>query len=210
MGVHLSKLELLLDRPIFVGFTILDLSKTLMYNFHYNHMKAKYGSRAVLLFTDIDSLTYRVQTEDIYEDMKADADVYDFSDYPKSHPLYSIKNKKVVGKFKDETNGLAPSEFVGLKSKMYSLSCDGKEKKRAKGVSRCVVKRELTHDHYKQCLKKEHVMMSTMKSIRSTNHELYTISLTKKSLSPFDDKRYLLADGVTSLAYGHYKIAGHK
>ena len=86
-----------LNRPIYVGFTVLELSKLHMYNFHYNHMKAKYpyANQLKLLFTDTDSLAYDVKTDDIYEDMAVD-DKYDFSEYPTMHPLYSTLNKGIL------------------------------------------------------------------------------------------------------------------
>ncbi|KAK3711743.1 hypothetical protein QZH41_018479, partial [Actinostola sp. cb2023] len=121
VGVNMKKPSLYLNRPIYVGFCILDLSKTLMYDFHYNVIKQKYGNNATLLFTDTDSLCYNIKTEDIYEDMYEDLDLYDTSEYPRDHVLHSTVNKKVLGKMKDETHGLPIEEFVGLRPKMYSL-----------------------------------------------------------------------------------------
>ena len=96
-AVHLGKVKLLLNKPIYIGLTILDLSKTLMYDFHYNHIKAKYGDKAKLLLTDTDSLLYGITTSDVYLDMKeGGADMFDFSDYPRDHFLHSDKNKKGV------------------------------------------------------------------------------------------------------------------
>ena len=112
-AVNMHKTTLYLNRPIYVVFCILDLSKTLMYEFHYNHIKAKYDNNAKLLFTDTDSLCYEIKTDNIY--------LFGTSDYPPSHPLNSTTNKKVLGKMKDETAGIPIQEFVGLRSKMYSL-----------------------------------------------------------------------------------------
>ncbi len=120
VGVHLRKTKLKLNRPIYLGFSILDLSKTLMYDFHYNHMKAKYGINLQLLLTDTDSLFYSVKTPCVYDDMAEDAGLYDLSNYPQDHPLYDTVNKKVIGKMKDEMGGVPPLEFVGLRAKMYS------------------------------------------------------------------------------------------
>ena len=106
VAVERRKVRLFLNRPIYVGFTVLDLSKHLMYKFHYEHIKVLYpGKLSTLLFTDTDSLTYAIQTEDIYEDMKQHQDRYDFSEYQKEHKCYSTRNRKVVGKFKDELKG---------------------------------------------------------------------------------------------------------
>ena len=127
-AVHCMQASLKLDKPIQVGFSILDLSKTLMYGFHYDYMKEKYP-QCRLLFTDTDSLCYDVPTEDIYKDMAEDADLFDTSDYPKDHFLHSETNKKVLGKMKDECAGIPIEEFVGLRPKMYSMVYGGKEKK---------------------------------------------------------------------------------
>ena len=118
-----------LNRPIYVGFTVLELSKLHMYDFHYNHMKVKYphADQLKLLFTDTDSLAYAVQTENIYEDMASDAATkYDFSEYPINQPLYGTSNRKALGFFKDELNSIPMKEFVGLRPKCYAFLCTGK------------------------------------------------------------------------------------
>ncbi|HRP37489.1 MAG TPA: hypothetical protein PLS50_06815, partial [Candidatus Dojkabacteria bacterium] len=117
VGVSRAKTIVELDKPISVGFAILELSKVLMYDFHYNTMKPKYGENLKLLFTDTDSLCYEVKTDDIYKDMKTMKNLFDFSEYPQDHPLFDPRNKKVIGKFKDETNSTPIQEFVGLRSK---------------------------------------------------------------------------------------------
>ena len=204
-GIHLRKAKLKLNRPIYVGFSILDISKTLMYDFHYSYIKTKYGMKAKLLFTDTDSLCYEIETADIYKDMHADAQHFDTSDYPMDHPLYNLVNKKVLGKMKDECAGVPPSEFVGLRSKMYSLLYNGQEKKTAKGIKKSVVKNSIKHEDYKTTLFGKISQIHTMVQIRSFGHELYTVKLKKTSLSPYDDKRYILENGCDTLAYGHYK-----
>jgi len=207
-AVNLKKTTLKLNRPIYVGFSILDLSKVLMYSFHYEYMLKKYGSKCTLLFTDTDSLCYNVKTDDIYADFQVDLDRFDTSEYPTSHPLYSSANKKVIGKMKDETHGIPIEEFIGLRPKMYSLkySENGNviEKKTAKGISKIVTKRDIRHEHYKNCLNDRKLTVNKMKQIRSENHQLYSIEINKISLSPYDDKRYILEDGITTLAHGHY------
>lgn len=144
-----------------------------MYDFWYNFIKEKYKDGAKLQMTDTDSLLFSCETNDIYEDMKASLDYFDTSDYPGQHFLQSDKNKKVLGKFKDETVGKPISEFVGLRSKMYSFLCDGNvEEKRAKGIAKVTVKKELKHDHYKTILFDESSMICSMSSLRSRRHEL--------------------------------------
>ena len=120
MAVHKIKESLTLNRLAYVGMCILDLSKTLMYDFHYNYIKGKYGDRAKLLFTDTNSLTYEIEAEDVYNDFWNDKYMFDNSDYPENSPYYCNANKKVIGKFKDEACGVPIVEFIALKSKMYS------------------------------------------------------------------------------------------
>lgn len=210
VAVHMLKPRLYLNKPIYLGFTILDLSKELMYDFHYNKIKKKYGTKAKLLFTDTDSLCYSFETDDIYQDMIKNKDWFDTSDYDPKHPLHSTLNKKVLGKMKDETNGVPIQEFVGLKSKMYSLIYEEngnlKGKKTAAGIKKSVTKLHTRHEHYRQCLFNKEIHTSTSTQIRSYDHQLYNISINKRGLSPFDDKRYILDDGISSYAYGHCNL----
>ena len=157
--------------------SILDLSKTLMYDFHYNTIKKEYGNNAKLLFTDTDSLMYEIKTDDVYKDFTkigVKQDCWDNSDYPKDSPYFSAHNKKVIGKFKDEAEGVPIIEFVGLRSKMYSYV-----KENGKGVKKYVIKNKLTHDNFKSVIKKKEQMRHTMNTIRSVKHEI-PISLHMK------------------------------
>ena len=103
VAVHKIKETLKSNRPAYIGMCILDLSKTVMYDFHYNYIKKEYGSRTKLLFTDTDSLTYEIETEDVYKDLRKRKELFDNSDYPKGSPYEFQENKKVIGKFKDES-----------------------------------------------------------------------------------------------------------
>ena len=135
---------------------ILDLSKTLMYDFHYNYIKRKYGGKAKLLSTDTESLMYEIETEDFYKDISADVkDRFDTSDYPSDHPsgIPSRFNKKGLGMFKGEVGGKVIDEFVGLRAKLYSYKMfEGDESKKCKGVKKSVVKKSIAHEDYKKCL----------------------------------------------------------
>ena len=207
VAVHKIKETLTLNRPAYVGMCILDLSKTLMYDFHYNYIKQKYGSKAKLLFTDTDSLTYEIETSDAYQDFWNDKDKFDNSDYPQDSQYFNATNKKVIGKFKDEAAGIPITEFVGLRSKMYSYMKDNdKGGKTAKGIKKNIIKKNITHENYKNVLFNNEQMHHTMKTIRSNLHQLGSYELNKVSLSCFDDKRHIHNNGVTSFAYGHYNI----
>ena len=133
VAIHMKKTKLVFNKPVYLGMCMLDLSKTLMYDFHYNYIKRKYGDKANLLLTDTDSTMYEIQTEDFYRDISADVKYrFDTSNYPPDHPsgIPSGLNKKKLGMFKDEAAGI--DEFVGVRAKLYSIKC--KRVKKAKNV----------------------------------------------------------------------------
>ena len=140
VAVHRTKPVLTLNKPIYVGFSILELSKSLMYEFHYKYIKNKFDAK--LLLTDTDSLLYEIKPTDVYEDFYLDKDLFDLSDYPLHSNVFDPVNKKVIGKMKDEFKGKIIGEFVGLKSEMFSLfSVDDKEVTKAKGVNQKIRQR---------------------------------------------------------------------
>ena len=183
IAVKGAKKVLTLNKPCYIGMCILDLSKTLMYDFHYNTIKKEYGDKAKLLFTDTDSLMYEIKTDDVYRDFKRigeEKDCWDNSDYPKDSPYYSAHNKKVIGKFKDEAEGVPITEFVGLRSKMYAyVKENGKGGMTAKGVKKYVIKNKLTHDNFKNVIAKKDRMRHKMNTIRSTKHIIGTYENTE-------------------------------
>ena len=207
VAVHKIKETLTLNKPAYVGMCILDLSKTLMYDFHYNYIKNKYGDKAKLLFTDTDSLCYEIEAEDVYKDFFNDKEKFDNSDYNKSSKFFDDTNKKVIGKFKDEACGIPITEFVGLRSKMYSYTKhNNKEEKACNGVKRNIVKNDIKHEDYKETIFNGQQMHHKMNNIRSDKHQICSYEINKVSLSCFDDKRYILDDGIQSYAYGHHMI----
>src|SRR6218665_1921029 len=182
VAIHMKRTKLLYNKPIYLGMCILDLSKTLMYDFHYNFIKHKYGDKAKLLFTDTDSLAYEIETEDFYADIANDiSDRFDTSDYPKDHPsgIVSGVNKKVIGMFKDEAAGKQIEEFVGLRSKLYSYIFAKEERKNSKGVKKNVVKKTISNDNYKECLFTRREQLIKTNVIRSYYHDIYTKKLNK-------------------------------
>ena len=209
VSVHMKKTSLTMNKPVYLGMCILDISKIIMLDFHYNYIKPKYGNNAKLLFTDTDSFMYEIQTEDFYKDISGDVrDRFDTSDYPENHPsgIPTGINKKVLGMMKDEAAGKNIKEFVGLRSKLYSFIMEeGKENKRCKGVKKQVVQKYITHEDYKTCLQTGKEQLRRQNIIRSYEHEIYTEEVNKIALSAADDKRYLLNNNDT-LAWGHYKI----
>lgn len=205
-----ARLKVKLDKPIAVGFTILEISKMIMYRFYYEYLKAKYVERCTLLFTDTDSLCCLIETQDLYEDMSENLDHFDTSNFASNHAQYSTQNKRVLGKFKSETGSSPPKEFVGLRAKMYSLhvpSAPSKSQKKAKGIKKHFVNKHVRHQQFVDVLRRatEHTT-SKFRCFRSTKHVINTVEMSKLCLCAFDDKRYILDDGVRTLAYGHYSL----
>ena len=212
VSVRMGESTVMLNKPIYLGQTILDISKTLMYKFHYEYVKPKYSDRARLLFTDTDSLCYELKTEDFYSDIAEDVPTwFDTSNYPKDHPsgIPVGKNKKVLGMMKDEAAGAQISEFVGLRSKLYAYKMDfGKGEKKCKGVKKNVVKDCITFDHYKTPLFENKTHLAKFNILRSRRHEITTECITKVALSANDDKRHIIPDDPEhrTLALGHYSL----
>ncbi|MCG8403668.1 MAG: hypothetical protein MI923_00590, partial [Phycisphaerales bacterium] len=211
IAVHMKKTEVYFNKPVYVGQAILDLSKTLMFDFHYNYIKKKYGNKAELLFTDTDSLMYHIYTDDFYKDITHDIlTKFDTSDYPTDHEsgIPTGVNKKVVGMFKDEVAGKQITHFVGLRPKLYSFKIENCRRvlggsippiRKCKGIKKSVVKKKLDFDDYVQCLFSGEKQMRSMKIIRSENHDIYSKEVNKVALSNEDDKR-LLTGKVKTLA----------
>ena len=214
VAIHLRTTSVLFNKPLAVGVAVLDISKTFMYDFHYGYVRRTYGDRARLLFTDTDSLTYVIETADVYADMAVNLTLFDTSDYPRDHACFSETNKKVVLKMKDEHNGVPVRAFVGLRSKMYCFLTDkDTAEPTAKGVVRAERDR-LTWALYEAALfgltteeKQQTVSFST---ICSRGHQVSTLCMSKTSLCAYDDKRYVLDDNVHTLAHGHWRIAAQR
>ena len=222
VAVHMKKTEVYFNKPIYVGQAILDLSKTLMFDFHYNYIRKNYDNKAELLFTDTDSLMYLIQTDDVYHDVGKDIKKkFDTCDYPENHPsgIKTGVNKKVIGKFKDEACGRQITHFVGLRPKLYTFKVEKMKKgekkmkgekeiegenkgeiDKAKGVKECVIKKSLTFEDYKKCLFTEDELMKKMDIIRSQNHEIFSMTVNKVALSAKDDKRLICENKINTLA----------
>ncbi|CAH3150037.1 unnamed protein product, partial [Porites evermanni] len=189
IAVHMKNTEIYFNKPVYVGQAILDLSKTLMFNFHYTYIKEKYKNKAELLFTDTDSLMYEIKTKDFYLDICPDVrGKFDTSDYPLLHPsgISTGVNKKVIGMFKDEVAGKQITHFVGLRPKLYSFKIEeDREVKKCKGIKKNVVKKKIDFDDYVKCLFSGEKEMRSMKIIRTQclncpNTEFFTIDLGQK------------------------------
>ena len=198
-----------MDKPVFVGFAVLELSKLVMYRFHYDVIKRKYGPRASLLYTDTDSLIYEIQTEDLYEDIRQPdmKDHFDFSNYPKDHKCYNTDHGTIPGYFKDETAGKPILEFIVLRPKSYAFQVGEAEKIKSKGIPKAT-QASLKIDDYRKALfgelKSELVKTVEFNTFRTKLHVMNTIHASKIALSQFDDKRIILEDRIHTLAIGHY------
>ena len=150
-----------------------------------------------MLFTDTDSLTYEIKSENVYEEFFKWKDLFNFSNYSKDSKFFDETNKKVIGKMKDESEGKIIDEFVGLKSKMYSMkNIDGKESNTAKGVNIAT-----EFNEFKDTLFNKKIIRHKMRRIQGKKHKMGTYEINKISLSCFDDKRFVLNDGIHTLAY---------
>ena len=211
MGSEMGKIKVVMNKRVYLSQTILDLSKIVMYEFHYDYMVPKYGDRLKLCYMDMDSLVYDIKTEDFYEDIANDVDArFDTSGYSKTdfRPLPIGLNKKVIGCMKDELGGKIMTEFVALRPKLYSYKkLDGSEDKKCKGIKKCVVKKTLTFEDYKICLFSDFTEYRSQLMFRSAKHEVHTIEVNKVALNRDDDKRISRKDGISTFARGHKDLS---
>ena len=176
-----------------------------MYEFWYDYMKPKYNDNVKLCYMDTDSFVINIKTKDFYEDIANDVEKrFDTSNYEVDRPLPTGKNKKVIGLMKYELGGKIRTEFVTLRSKTYSyLTGDCKEDKKAKGTKKCIIKRMIKFNDYKNCFLKDEGILKSQQRFISKKHDVYTESINKIALSNNDDKRIVSSDKITSYPYGY-------
>ena len=194
-----------MNKPIYLGLSILDISKILMYEFWYDYMKPKYNDNVKLCYMDMDSFIMNIKTNGFYKDISNGVEKrFDTSNYEVNRPLPTGKNKKVIGLMKDELGGKIITEFVTLRPKTYSyLTNDGKEDIKAKGTKKCVIKIMIKFDDYKNCLLKNEILLKSQQRFISKKHDVYTEDINKIALSNNDDKRIVSSDKITSYPYGY-------
>ena len=210
-AVEIGKTEIKMNKPVYLGQAILDLSKTLMYEFHYDYMRPKYGSKFNSCYMDTDSFVYEIEAEDFYKNIAKDVEKrFDTSEYSKhdNRPLPIGKNKKVIGLMKDEIGGKIMTEFVVLRAKIYGYRKIDKEveEKPCKGTKKYVVSEGLTFDDYKTCLFDDETIYREQMLFENNKHEIYTVNKYKIALNREDDKGLVQADGITTLARGYAAI----
>ena len=211
MGCEMGKIKVVMNKPVYLRKAILDFSKIVMYEFHYDYMVPKYIDRLKLCYMDTDSLVHDIKTEDFYEDIANDVGArFDTSGYSKTDfRLLPIGlNKKVIGLMKDELGGKIMTEFVALRPKLYSYrKLDGSEDKKCKGIKKCVVKKTLTFEDYKTCLFSDSAKFRSQLLFRSAKHEVHTIEVNKIALNRDDDKWISKKDGISTFARGHKDLS---
>ena len=210
MGCEMGKIKVVMNKPVYLGQVILDLSKIVMYEFHYDYMIPKYGlEKLKLCYMDTDSLVYNIKTEDFYEDIADNVPArFDSSGYCPNQPLPVGLNKKVIGLMKNELGSKIMTEFVALRPKLYSYkNLDGSEDKKCKGIKKCIVKKTLTFEDYKTYLFSDSSEYKSHLMFRSAKHEVHTIELNKVALNRDDDKRISRKDGISTFARGHKDLS---
>ena len=153
--IDMKKTELLMNKPVYLELSILELSKILLYKFWYDYVKAKYNEKAKLCYMDTDSFIVYIKTDDFYKDIAEDVETrFDTSNYElECNSIDRGKSKKVIGLMKDELGGKIMATFVGLRAKAYRyLIDDCSEDKKVKGAKKCVIKRKIKFQNCKNCL----------------------------------------------------------
>ena len=203
--IEMKKTKVKMNKPIYLGLSILEISKILMYEFWYDYMKPKYGNDVKLCYMDRDNFIMNIKTNDFYEDIANDVENrFDTSNDEVNRPLPMGKNKKIIGLMKDELGGKIITEFVTLRPKTYTyLTDDGKEDKKAKGTKKCIIKKMIKFNDYKKCLLNDEVVFKSQQRFICKKHDVYTENIKKIALSNDDDKRIVSSDKITSYPYGY-------
>ena len=201
----MKKAKVKMSKPIYLGLSILEISKILMYEFWYDYMKPKYGNNVKLCCMDTDSFIMNIKTNDFYKDISDDVDNrFDTSNYEVKRPLTTGKNKKVIGLMKDEFGGEIIAEFIALRPKTYSYLTDNdKIDKKSKGTKKCIIKKMIKFDDYKKCLLNDKVILKSQQRFISNKHDVYTENINKIALSNNDDKRIVSSNKISSYPYGY-------
>ena len=205
LTIEMKKTKIKMNKPIYLELSMLEISKILMHEVWYDYRKPRYGDNVKLCYMDADSFIMHIKTEDVYKDIANDVEKrFDTSSYEVDRPLSTGKNKKVIGLMKDELGGKIITEFVALRPKTYSyLTDDCKEDKKAKGTKKCVIKRVIKFNDYKDCQLSDKVVLKSQQRFKSERHNVYTENVNKIALGSNDDKRLPTFDKITTYPYGY-------
>ena len=203
--IEMKRTKVKMNKPIYLGLSILEISKILMYEFWYDYMKPKYNGNVKLCYMDTGRFIMNIKIEDFYKDIADDVEKrFDTSNYEVDRPLPTGKSKKVIGLMKDELGGKIIREFVAVRPKTYSyLADDCRENKKAKGTKKCVIKRMIKFDDYKNCLLNDEIVLKSQQRFKSKRHDVYTENINKIALSSNHDKRLTASGKITSYPYGY-------
>ena len=212
IAVKMRKTKVWMNKPVYVGMSILDLSKTLMFSFQYEYVKKKW-EKVEVLYSDTDSLVLNIETDDFFKDISGDVvEWFDTNDFPKDHPavlegLPIVKeNKKKIGLMKDECGGKILTEWVALRPKLYSFLTESGEKQKAKGLKKSIKNKSLRHENFLKCLRTGKNQTRKQCLFRSRDHHIFTENMVKVALSCDDDKRIVLENGIDTLSLGHFLL----
>ena len=201
--IEMKKTKVKMNKPIYLGLSILEISKILMYEFWYDYMKPKYNDNVRLCYMDTDSFAMHIKTNDFYKDISDDVDDrFDTSNYEVKRPLPIGKNKKIIGLMKDELGGEIITEFTALRPKTYSYLTDNdKIDKKAKGTKKCVINIIIKFNDYKKCLLNGEIIFKSQQRFLSNKHDVYTEDVNKIALSNDNNKRIVSPDKISSYPY---------
>ena len=205
---EMKKTKVKMNKPIYLGLSILEIRKILMYEFWYDYMKPKYDDNVRLCYMDTDSFIMNIKTNDFCKDIANDVECkFHTSNYEVKRPLPIGKNKKVIGLMKDELGGKIIMQFIALRPKTLTdnscLTDNDKIDKKAKGTKKCVIKKMIKFDDYKKCLLNDKVILKSQQRFISTKHDVYTENVNKIALSNDDDIRIVSSNKITSYPYGY-------
>ena len=181
MGCEMGKIKVVVNKPVYLGQAILDLSKIVMYEFHYDHIKLKYNDKNLTVcYIDMDSLIYSIETDNFYKDIANDVkDRFDTSSYNPDRPLPVGLNKKVICLIKDELGGEIMTEFVTLRPKIYAYKAGSAESKKCKGIKKCVVRKMMSFKDNKNCLLGGETSYRSQLMFISSSYEVRTLEVNK-------------------------------
>lgn len=227
-AIQMLQTNIVYNKPIYIGFAVLDLSKNLMYEFFYDFLLKHFGrERVKLAYMDTDAFITRIFIDDWYAFIKEHGERFDTSNFKPDNPFdIPLNNKAIPGLMKDELEGKIIKEYIALRAKMYALiygeaivdtndNDDGSSErsgviKKVKGVKKYVVAKNVHFENFKECLFNKIDLIKEQRLFRSFRHDIYTIHQNKLVLSSDDDKRFIEADKISTLAWGHYKIPPHE
>ena len=203
--IEMKKTKVKMNKPIYLGLSILEISKILIYKFWCDYMKPKYVNNVKLCYMDTNSFIMNIKTNDFYKDISNDVENrFDTSNYEVNRPLPTGKSKKIIGLMKDELGGKIITEFVTLRPKTYSfVTDDGKEDKKAKGTKKYIIKKMIKFNDYKKCLLNDELILKSQQRFISKNHDVYTENINKIALSNNDDKRIVSSNKISIYPYGY-------